>query len=187
MADTHHPHPRPPKPRDGTPQGRPQADFMAGRRSKNDSRPPEQHQPAVLWTNAHAACVAGWSVMVLPRPERKAGEGTGWTLVLYDEHHCIHVEYIRSTDPLMPERVWRLVMREFRTRCPNSDTVDIANLRDWMRTHPADCAKRRAEAGNERAPIGRMDYLPKACAERHPHPGMWGQLDGEEVGVIGRD
>jgi hypothetical protein len=126
----------------------------------------EKQQPQSLWKMAQSASQADWTVHVCRRPE-------GWALILGDPHHCIHVEWIPSTDDRFPGKIWRLAHREFRTRCPFGDKVRIEDLREWMRTHPADCAARRAFEGVKRPPIGELDYLPKSCTMRHPHPGVW--------------
>lgn len=64
------------------------------------------------------------------------------------------------------------------TRPPEQD------LREWLLTHPADCARRRVETGNARPVLAEMEYLPKSCRERHPHPGLWSQLNWPPDGVI---
>lgn len=126
----------------------------------------EKFQPQSLWRLAKEASEADWTVYVARRPD-------GWSLVLGDPHHCIHVEWVPCADDRFPGKIWRLAHRKFRTRCPFGDTVDIEELRPWMRSHPADCAHRREQEGVQRPPIGELDYLPKACLYRHPHPGRW--------------
>jgi hypothetical protein len=132
-----------------------------------------------MWSTAHNAIDAGgWSAQILTRPAHLARPPEpigqpGWMLILSDSHHCIHVEYVRSTDARFPDRVWRLVDRELRTRCPFGDRTHISQLAEWLIDHPADCAARRETDQSRRRPIGEMDYLPRACAIRHPHPGIW--------------
>lgn len=137
----------------------------------------ESFLPQILWRNVHGGLENGWNVYLIRRPEIREGDGIGWAVILWNEHHCLHVEYIRANDVRFPKLIWRLVNRELRTRCPMGDRVDISDLKRWLREHPADCAARRVQAGKQRTPITDMEFMPRACLTLHPQLRPWLKID----------
>lgn len=151
--------------------------YAAPHKQHRDDFAGEKVQPRAMWGLAMAASKAGWRVQVVPRPEYREGDGRGWMLIVSDAQHCIHVEYIRSTDVRFPNRVWRLVNRSLTTRCPHGDRVAIGDLREWLGKHPADC---EARGGHE--VLADLPYMRRSCRDRHPHPRRWdGPVYGGEV------
>ena len=160
------------RPRGDSPKG-----FVSPHSEDRSDRASEPRQPRARWGLAQAASKAGWQVQILHRPSFRDGDGPGWMLILSNPQHCIHVEYIRSTDVRFPDRVWRLVNRSLTTRCPHGDRVAIGDLREWLRKHPVDCEER---GGN--TVLAELPYMRRSCRDRHPHPQRWdGPIYGGEV------
>jgi hypothetical protein len=162
------------------PQGTPRRDgsYAGPHQQRRTDQVDEQVQPRAMWGLAQAASKAGWKVTIGPRPQYRDGDGFGWMLIIQNARHCIHVEYIRSTDERFPDRVWRLVNRDLTTRCPHGDRVKINDLREWLGTHPRECTDR----GEETFTLADLPYMRRSCRDRHPHPRRWdGPVHGGEI------